>query len=265
MAGQVRRRSSLVRALPASSMSASAWRGPSGPAGRSLAGGEDGGGSRAGLRQADPALVARSGPGTEKHPFEADPSVGLERPQATQQARPAIGSGQVTDGARAAPRAGRGGRPSRRIGRRSSRPAPARRPARVARAARAAASTAAREPAARDSGRRSSAPAAGPAAAGAARPRGRDRRSAWPRTAGRAGCLGQDDPERLAPPELDQDGLAELEVAQPLRHEVGVRPVAARGIDRDLDGPAPADGDTARRRAGPPSPSDVGQGQGERG
>ena len=84
---------------------------------------------------------------------------------------------------------------------------------------------------------------------------------------GRAGRetarLGQHDAQRLAPAELDQHGLAELEIAQPLRHEVGVGPVAARGIDRHLDRPTRAG---LRRLGGLRlAPERLGQGHGDRG
>ena len=66
---------------------------------------------------------------------------------------------------------------------------------------------------------------------------------------GQLGRLGDDDPERLPPPELDEHRLAGLEIGERVRHEVGVRPVpAASGrVDRDLDG-APAAGRRPRVR-----------------
>ena len=53
-------------------------------------------------READPALIARARAGAAQRPLEADPAGGGHRPQAAQQARPAVGTGQVADGARAA-------------------------------------------------------------------------------------------------------------------------------------------------------------------
>ncbi len=60
---------------------------------------------------------------------------------------------------------------------------------------------------------------------------------------GQLARLGDDDPERLPPPEFDQHRLTGFEIRERVRDEVRVRPVpAASGrIDRDLDG-APAAG-----------------------
>ena len=52
----------------------------------------------------------------------------------------------------------------------------------------------------------------------------------------------EDHTERLAPSESDQDGLAVLEIGEPVRHRVGVRPSTSgpRGVDGHLDKPDPA-------------------------
>ena len=57
--------------------------------------------------------------------------------------------------------------------------------------------------------------------------------------------LGQHDPQRLTPSELDEDRLARLEVGQGIGDKVGVRPVAAasRRVHGDLDGPSSGQGD----------------------
>ena len=59
---------------------------------------------------ADPALVARPRPGADERPLEADPPVRLERSQPPQEAGPAVRSGEVADGSRAALQLRRGGR-----------------------------------------------------------------------------------------------------------------------------------------------------------
>ena len=65
--------------------------------------------------------------------------------------------------------------------------------------------------------------------------------------------LRDHDPESLPPAELDEHGLAKLEIGQGGGHEVGVGPVPSPsgGIDRDLDGSPAAgrlDGPAAPRR-----------------
>ena len=85
------------------------------------------------------------------------------------------------------------------------------------------------------------------------------------------GRLGDDDPERLAPAEFDEDGLARFQVAQRVRDEVRVGPVAAPAgrVDRDFDGADRATGSLGLRGAGVGRPGTelhgVRQGQGDRG
>ena len=72
----------------------------------------------------------------------------------------------------------------------------------------------------------------------------------------RCARLAEDDPERLAPAELDEDRLARHEVGEAGRDgvRVGPRAAATRGVDRDLDRAHPGRighvGIDARRGAG---------------
>ena len=73
------------------------------------------------------------------------------------------------------------------------------------------------------------------------------------RRPGSPDASAEHDPQRLPPPELDEDRLAGLEVGERGRDQVGVGPVpAAPGrVDRDLDGSPAAgrlDGDRAVRQ-----------------
>ena len=210
-------------------------------------------------RQADPALEPGAGPGPDQRPFEAEPAVPGECPEAAQEARPPVRAGQVADGSLAAlelrqqvdvsriDRASRSWiRPGRQLGdefQSLQEPGREHRPEHECRRRKVVAG----DPAGQRQRQLWQERTIGPHAVD-------DRlgRHAW-----ELGGLRHDDPERLAPPELDEDGLADHEVGQLRRDEVGVRPVAApaRRVDRDLD--------RARRRADR-RPDLVAEDQGER-
>ncbi len=225
----------------------------------------------------DPAFVARAGAGAEQHPLEADPTLRLQRPQPAEQPGATVGPREIADRARPAfelgEEIGHGG-----IGRgrtlHRSRAAP--RPGRVTPCAgcelrdqlesleeprrehRAEDKRGRREVAIRD-------PASEPQAQRREqRPVGSDTiDDRLGRRRGECSDLGQDDAQRLAPSELDQDGLAELEVVQPVRDEIRVRPVTAGGVDGDLDSSTrSAGGAFVGRRL---DPERIGQRQGDRG
>ena len=218
----------------ASSASASTCRGPSGrPGGRSPAAsdaarlapglGQRGSSARSAARRPAPSSV---------HSRLTRPSR-LERPEATQEARPAVRGRRGRGPAAARARAGRGGRRRRRR-RRAVAPRPSR-PGRQLGDELEPLEQPGRQHRPQDERRRrqvvrprSSGRAQGQRRAGAARRRGRGRRSAW-RADGRdrRTASPSDDPERLPPPELDEDRLAGLEVGERLRDEVRVGPVAA--------------------------------------
>ena len=85
-----------------SASSSSTWRGPRGRPARSLPGREGSGRRGPLLGEVDPAFVARPGTRTEERPFERHGPVRGEGSQPAQQPGPAVGSGKVADGARAA-------------------------------------------------------------------------------------------------------------------------------------------------------------------
>jgi hypothetical protein len=187
----------------------------------------------------DPALVARAGARAEQGPLEADPAGRFERAESSQEPRPAVGRGQVADRSWTAlelleqvgvGRIGRLGRGIPAAGRQlGDEPETFEQPGRQHRAEHegrwreVVASDPARQPERQWRQERAVGPDPGDDRLG------RDVRT-------RRG-LAQDDPERLPPAELDQHGLADLEVAERSRDEIRVRPVAAasRRVDRDLD------------------------------
>ncbi len=199
------------------------------------------GGGTAVVGQVDPPFVARSGPGTEEHPFEADLPIRLEGAEAAEETGPAVGSREVADGSRPGLELGE----EVRDGRVDRRDTP------VVRGTRRQLGhqlESLEQPGwqhrAKDQGGRCEIPVGDPARQPEAerrqeRPVGAhaidDRLGRRYRESGR---ICKHDPECLPPAELDQHRLAELEVAEPVRDQVGVRPVPARGIDRHFDGPA---------------------------
>ena len=182
-----------------------------GPARRPLPGGQRRGG-RPGRRSVrrDPALVARPGARRRERPVQRREPAALEGAQPPD--RPARPSGGDERRGRRAGRAASWSRRSRSAGVSSSGTSAARgaapRRARAARADPAAASPGGRAPAARGSGRRSSGRARGTAAAAAGRRPGPGRRPASATIPGGGVGVAEDDPERLAPAELDEDRLA---------------------------------------------------------
>ena len=237
-----------------SSASAAAWRGPSGRPRRPLARRQARRpASRPSGVSADPALVARPGAGASSVQSSVTrPRVG-EGAEPPDQRRPALGGDEVADRPRAAlelveqvavgrrrgSAAGAAGGPlgeelePLEQARRQHRPDDERRRGEVV----------VGDPAGeREGERRQQRPVGADPAGDRLRRRSRRRRR-----------VAEDDAERLAPPELDEDRLAGLEVGELGRHDVGVAPraAAAGGVDRDLDDAAasPSRPQSRRRRS----------------
>jgi hypothetical protein len=176
------------------------------------------------IRQPDPAFIARPGAGAQQRPAEAHPALGLERPETTQQTGATVGAGEVTDGPWAAGelvkkvqhiRVGPGGRIRSGGTFRSRGPRPIRcqfgdqfEPFEQPR----------RQHRAQDEGRRRQVVPRD--RRGESQRQRRQQRSICadpiddrlhPGRGGFAG-LSDDDPERLAPSELDQDRFTELQI-----------------------------------------------------
>ena len=188
-----------------------------------------------GIGQADPALVARAGSGREQRPVERhEPGIG-KGPEPPDEGGPAFGSDEVADRTRPAlelvEQVELGGRQVRRrgggpLGQELE-----------------ALEQAGWQHRPEDKGRRGEVVIRDPAGQGESERRQERAVGADP-TGDRLGddprrrrCVAEDDPERLASPELDEHGLAGLETRQRRRDGVGIATGAAAAgrVDRDLD------------------------------
>ncbi len=194
----------------------------------------------------DPSLEPWTRPGTDQRPLEAEAPVARQGAQSAQQAGATVGTGQVADGTRPPLEL----RQEVGIGRVDRRPRPAVRPRRELRDELEPLEEPGRQHRPQDERRRREVVAGDPA-----REPERQRRE---QRAIRADAIDDGlrgdgrqrdgfrdhDPEGLPPPELDEDRLADDEVGERLRDEVGVGPVTApaRRVDRHFDRAQPRAG-----------------------
>ncbi len=195
-------------------------------------------------RQLDPALIPRTAGRGEQRPVQRDRAAGREGPQASHETGPSLGRGETT----------RGLRTRRQLIEQIAFDRAETLQRDVARGTLGdelqALEHARRQHRPQDEGGRGEVVGRDPA--GEAEAEGRQQRSVGPdafddRLGQHAGRdrrgLAQHDPERLAPAEVDEDRLAELEIGKVLRDQVRVGPRTGRagGVDRDLDEPGRRD------------------------